>query len=58
MRTNKQQTAEVFTILSMVCIIIAFISAIFAQNYVVFGAGLAVAFISVAVATVLNPSHE
>ena len=58
MRTNKQQTAEFLTILSFVCIIIAFVSAIFTQNYVVFSAGLAVAFISVSIATFINPSHE
>ena len=58
MRTNKQQTAELLTIIAMICIIVAFISAIFAQNYVVFSAGLVSAFISITVSTIINPSHE
>lgn len=58
MKTNKQQTAALLTIIAMMCIIVAFISVIAFKNSTLFGAGLAVAFISVSIATILNPSHK
>ena len=58
MKTNKQTAAELLTIVAMICIIIAFSSAIFAQNYVVFSAGLVATFISITVGTIINPSHK